>query len=302
MLVLSDEIHHRNNLETKNIVDFIGIGAQKAGTSWLFRRLEELPEFSLPPIKELHYFDRNRKYDSPHTLAHSNFLLKLCNFWWLKNLNRRLLKNLFQDDKKHLNWYFNYFFSNYNDSFYLKLFEGLNGIKGEVSPSYSMLDIDDIQKIHELLPQLNLVLLLRDPIDRAWSHYNYINPKDKILDLAHFKSFINAPKQEKRSNYLEIIENYTSVFPKEQLFIGYYDQIKVHPQQLLENVVSFLGGDAKQVANYCKLDKRNNVNKDKLEIPEHFLEELKIKYEPLIKALAISLKGYAVQWQKHYFE
>ena len=302
MLVSSDEIHHRNNLGTNKTVDFIGIGAQKAGTSWLFRRLEELPEFSLPPIKELHYFDRNRKYDSPHTLAHSNLLLKLCNFWWLKNLNRRLLKNIFQDDKKHLNWYFNYFFSNYNDSFYLNLFEGLNGIKGEVSPSYSMLEIDDIQNIHELLPQLNLVLLLRDPIDRAWSHYNYINPKDKILDLAHFKSFINAPKQEKRSNYIEIINNYTSVFPKEQLFIGFYDQIKVQPQQLLENVVSFLGGDARQVAKYCQLDKRNNVNKDKAEIPGHYLEELKMKYEPIIRELSASLNGYACQWQDLYFE
>ena len=39
---------------------FIGIGAQKAGTTWLYRNLQEHPEVWLPPEKELHYFDEKR--------------------------------------------------------------------------------------------------------------------------------------------------------------------------------------------------------------------------------------------------
>ena len=38
----------------------VGIGAQKAGTTWLARYLEHHPEAYVSPIKELHYFDAPR--------------------------------------------------------------------------------------------------------------------------------------------------------------------------------------------------------------------------------------------------
>src|SRR2546423_15689927 len=38
--------------------DFICIGAQKAGTGWLYEQLRNHPDFWMPPMKELHYFDR----------------------------------------------------------------------------------------------------------------------------------------------------------------------------------------------------------------------------------------------------
>ena len=37
--------------------DFIGIGAQKAGTTWLHRNLQAHPGIWMPKEKELHYFD-----------------------------------------------------------------------------------------------------------------------------------------------------------------------------------------------------------------------------------------------------
>jgi len=38
--------------------DFCCIGAQKAGTGWLYEQLRSHPDFWMPPLKELHYFDR----------------------------------------------------------------------------------------------------------------------------------------------------------------------------------------------------------------------------------------------------
>src|SRR5881296_3927906 len=38
--------------------DFICVGPQKGGTSWLYQQLESHPDFWMPPIKELHYFDK----------------------------------------------------------------------------------------------------------------------------------------------------------------------------------------------------------------------------------------------------
>src|SRR3954471_17681386 len=37
---------------------FFCIGAQKAGTGWLYEQLRSHPDFWMPPLKELHYFDR----------------------------------------------------------------------------------------------------------------------------------------------------------------------------------------------------------------------------------------------------
>lgn len=39
------------------MIDFLGIGAQKAGTTWLFERLCEHPAISFPAGKEMHFWD-----------------------------------------------------------------------------------------------------------------------------------------------------------------------------------------------------------------------------------------------------
>src|SRR4051812_18116714 len=49
--------------------DFICIGAQKAGTGWLYEQLRAHPDFWMPPLKELHYFDR--QWRSPRALQKS---------------------------------------------------------------------------------------------------------------------------------------------------------------------------------------------------------------------------------------
>ena len=36
---------------------FICIGAQKAGTTWLYENLSRHPDVVMPPMKEIHYFD-----------------------------------------------------------------------------------------------------------------------------------------------------------------------------------------------------------------------------------------------------
>ena len=50
--------------------DFLCVGAQKAGTSWLYRQLELHPDFWMPPMKELHYLDslnRTKRHHPPRS-------------------------------------------------------------------------------------------------------------------------------------------------------------------------------------------------------------------------------------------
>src|SRR5215472_17512260 len=41
--------------------DFLCVGAHKGGTTWLYQQLDSHPDFWMPPLKELHYFDQLSK-------------------------------------------------------------------------------------------------------------------------------------------------------------------------------------------------------------------------------------------------
>ena len=57
--------------------DFLGIGAARTGSTWLYHNLIIQSGIWLPPNKELHYFDRNIKYPSPSFLHDSSFWKRL---------------------------------------------------------------------------------------------------------------------------------------------------------------------------------------------------------------------------------
>ena len=81
---------------------FIGIGAHKAGTNWLYVNLQNHPDIWLPPRKEIHYFARRRIYPSPSYLDCSRNLLR--RFLLPKNSDREyqieLIKSLYSLLKK----------------------------------------------------------------------------------------------------------------------------------------------------------------------------------------------------------
>ena len=227
----------------KHKVDFICVGVQKSGTTWLNERFRELPDISVPPIKEIHYFDRDKHYPSPDIHAYQNLFLKVSNYSWLRSFWRRLLRPALKGDFKHLNWKIRYYFHAASDDWYLRLFEDLDGIRGEITPSYSILSDQDIKKIKQLFPDIKIILLFRDPIERAWSHYKYVNKESDYENLKKIKKFINSKRQEERSNHQKILSKFHKHFPKEQLYISYFDRIKSEPDKLLSEIVGFLGGN-----------------------------------------------------------
>ena len=68
--------------------DFLGIGAPRAGTTWLWTVLRQHPQIWMPPRKELHYFDRAEKYPTASHLQHERLLTRLFRLdrssrkWW----------------------------------------------------------------------------------------------------------------------------------------------------------------------------------------------------------------------------
>ncbi len=56
--------------------DFLGIGAQKSGTTWLYQNLAAHPQVWMPPVKELHYLDHKPQSLPVRLMSRKNFLRK----------------------------------------------------------------------------------------------------------------------------------------------------------------------------------------------------------------------------------
>ena len=142
---------------------FIGIGAHKGGTTWLFKQLVKHHEVWMPPVKELHFFDRSIQYPSPNKLATSSPIVRIVgsNEWErpqtianLKRAYRRCVKR-----KKNRNgklkealWWGKWTFGYYNENWYVNLFSQAKEHQacGEISPAYSILEKNDVARIKEL--------------------------------------------------------------------------------------------------------------------------------------------------------
>lgn len=176
---------------------FLGIGAMKAGSTWLYENLRCHPDLWLPRPKELHYFDRYLK-------------------------TGRLVD-------------------------YAAQFSGGNGkLIGEVTPAYSALPLSRIQYIRRIMPRVKLILLFRNPIERAWSQVfmRLVTKRHRCLEEVSDEEFIvefNHQGTVKRGEYTKMLSNWLQVFPREQLYIGLYDDIKHRPKELLTDIFRHLG-------------------------------------------------------------
>ncbi|MEN0006380.1 MAG: sulfotransferase [Bacteroidota bacterium] len=287
-------------------VDFFCIGAQKAGTTWLYRRLLELPEFTLPPEKELHYFSRSSEYISCNKLNESSLIKRLSKSGWLSSALHQLDRSIDRDREVDYHWKLKWFFSDYTDQWYLSLFDKMDGIKGDISPSYAILKEQDIRKMFTLFPDVKIIFILRNPIERAWSQYRHISASSRSidknnLDVKSITQFVLSEFQEARSDYLTTLNRYLKVIPPQQLMIAFFDAIKTDPVLFLMEVVHFLGGDASKVPIHCKAKEKNNVS-PKFSPPPEITLLLKHKYQHTIKELSNTIGGYSTQWYNQAYD
>ena len=212
---------------------FVCIGAQRAGTTWLYTVLEHHPAFWLPPVKELHFFD------DPLLLNRSRYY---------QFMRMRLIVGA-RFRRPLTAWDLRYFFGRRTDAWYCSLFEparrrGLIG--GEFTPTYATLDEATFKRIYNLNPDVKIVFILRDPVMRSWSSilksckkHGARNPLTAEVAIAHAS---RAGVVEK-SNYIQTIERLERVFSPEQIHYGFFDEMASSPEIFLAQVLSFVGVD-----------------------------------------------------------
>jgi len=202
---------------------------------------------------------------------------------------------------------------------YSKQFEGSEGrVVGEFTPSYGRLPMDRIRLISRLIPDVRLLMTIRNPIDRAWAgarrtmsmlarHWNCTIddiPKDEFLTYFELEGEYQADllgrhgyfvPNLKSGDYSRILDNWLSVFPEEQLLIVFYDEVKSDPLRLLKHVFEHLGVDPEVDSSLFALE-RINANRN-LEMPQWAETRLREMYAPEIARLRERFGSQLPNWE-----
>lgn len=120
-------------------------------------------------------------------------------------------------------------------------------VRGEASPAYSAYPLyrGVPERIREVVPEVRLVYLVRDPIDRVVSHYLHrsvnwpdMPPLAEALDDDVLHDWLVTP-----SRYWLQVERYLECFPDEQLLVLDSDDLRERRAETMRRVFAFAGVD-----------------------------------------------------------
>lgn len=130
---------------------------------------------------------------------------------------------------------------------YLSHFDA-DSISGEVTPDYLVLSAERVKQILRLFPEVKLVVLVRDPLERAWSQVRMELGAEKgraASDISIHKAeeCILSTRCRIRSDYATTLSVWMSLASPENLLCLSYEDVGVRPADLMHSVLDFLGAD-----------------------------------------------------------
>jgi hypothetical protein len=150
---------------------------------------------------------------------------------------------------------------------------------GEASPSYVFHPLAP-ERVRALVPEARLVVLVRNPVDRAYSHYQHevalgreplsfeaalANEEQRLrgeeermlADPSYFSREWWDHTYAARGRYAEQLERWLTVFPREQLLIVPTDDLAVEPAATYRRVLDFLGAPPHELDSYPRVFERS---------------------------------------------
>lgn len=210
--------------------NFIIIGAAKAGTSSLYYYLKQHPDVYMSEVKETNYFalkDQKLNFQNPDKVINTSSIT-----------TEEAYRKLFEDVKDEV-------------------------AVGEASPLY-LYSPKAAEQIKLFNPSIKLIVILRNPVYRAYSCYNHL-----VRDGYETLSFSEALKEENnriRNNWAHLwhykhggyyyrqLKPYFDRFNPEQIRIYFYEDFNNNSITLTQDIYRFIGVDASFIPDLTRMN------------------------------------------------
>lgn len=211
------------------------MGAPKAGTTSLYNYLSNHPQIYMSPLKETNYF--------------SGDFIKRQNLYYKVEIIP-------------------------NEHEYLSLFKGVSTEKiiGEASPSYLFYP-NIAERIKNFNASAKILIILRNPVQRAYSHYlmdkrlGYVKKSfegisckntDNELENLYFQQYVELGK------YASQVKRYIEVFNKKQVLVLLFENIVNNRQKTMNVICEFLNIDSSLLSEEVKVHNAFIKSKNKI--------------------------------------
>ncbi|MEQ9425971.1 MAG: sulfotransferase domain-containing protein [Cyclobacteriaceae bacterium] len=274
----------------KNTPNFVCIGAQKAGTGWLYKNLNLHPDVWLPPIKEIHFFDRD------NNTSHLKRILNKDSKAYLSINQLKSIVKATLNFKCDIPWLLNYFFYPHNPNWYLKIFNPAKGrVTGELTPAYAILEKVNILPLQKLNPDIKIIYIIRNPVDRLMSQARMYFARNKTAKIS-FDKFFNKSNPLAHINYVKNLKTWQSVFPESNILILFFDELENDPIRFYFKVLNFLNLDTNGIQIPKQIKKKRNSYS--FAIPERYEIQLYQEHDKLFDELDDFFKNeYSKKWK-----
>jgi hypothetical protein len=267
--------------------DFIGIGLQKAGTRWLYTQLRAHPSFWLPPIKELHFFDRRfpasrvvrRREDHRLNEADRLFLERVKNTPRMRRPSTEVYATLFE--------------------------QAGSKITGDITPAYGGLSEVLIQQIATAFPNVRIVLMLRDPISRAWSQVNDMANKELIphRDLhtaSGLREAMRIDVVERGSYPSRIYKRWMEAFGADRMLTFFLDDVAADSEHARAKIFEMFGVDGSLIDPMQSSSDNNKQGRHREPMTAEVREAFVSLFAEELQECARVFGGPAAQWPAKY--
>jgi hypothetical protein len=178
-------------------------------------------------------------------------------------------------------------------------------LSGDITPSYSTLNDELIERVVRYFPNLKVIFLARDPVDRAWSQlsmgvrFRNIAPFDSTDPDEVLRNLL-SPGVFLRSYPSKIVRRWRRYVRPDLFRIYFFDDLKRNPAGLRRSILSFLGADPDKPSGPLNADYNAQARQEKLQLTDKVRSRVAQFFEQELKACAEELGGPAKQWPARY--
>ncbi|MEM6311265.1 MAG: sulfotransferase [Pseudomonadota bacterium] len=249
---------------------YLGIGAPRSGTTWLYHNLRKTSDLYLPPIKELRYFIGQRTEEQKQKQAAD-------------------ILDHPQDDARDKAFAQAWRQTKDGDAAaYMRLFPSAGKI-GELSPIYCTMGAKRVEAVKAAIGDrpTKVFMLLRNPFDRDVSHIIFTmhrqRDRKKPYSAEEYIEFLQNKRFRQRSHYKRTVLIWRAAFG-ENLHLFYYDDLDADPKRFFGDFTSQMGlTGAVSDIDESKANQSGHHSRFQIELPPEVLRHLRRRHLRAVK-------------------